>query len=106
MFVKITFWFSVAGPILNENSESTFMFAAHTKVVVVVRRVQKRKVSLLFYGSKYDAMLWRTLTHSAVNSEKNENSRDIVLIILSQMLNSTGFLKFWFIFIFGAMCFQ
>ena len=60
MFVKITFWFSVAGPILNENSESTFMFAAHTKVVVVVvRRVQKRKVSLLFYGSKYDAMLWR-----------------------------------------------
>ena len=93
MFVKITFWFSVAGPILNENSESTFMFAAHTKVVVVVvRRVQKRKVSLLFYGSKYDAMLWRTLTHSAVNSEKNENSRDIVLIILSQMLNSTGFL--------------
>ena len=72
MFVKITFWFSVAGPILNENSESTFMFAAHTKVVVVVRRVQKRKVSLLFYGSKYDAMLWRTLTHSAVNSEKKE----------------------------------
>ena len=94
MFVKITFWFSVAGPILNENSESTFMFAAHTKVVVVVvRRVQKRKVSLLFYGSKYDAMLWRTLTHSAVNSgKKKEKSRDIVLIILSQMLNSTGFL--------------
>ena len=92
MFVKITFWFSVAGPILNENSESTFMFAAHTKVVVVVRRVQKRKVSLLFYGSKYDAMLWRTLTHSAVNTEKKEKSRDIVLIILSQMLNSTGFL--------------
>ena len=92
MFVKITFWFSVAGPILNENSESTFMFAAHTKVVVVVRRVQKRKVSLLFYGSKYDAMLWRTLTHSAVNSEKRkENSRDIVLIILSQMLNSMVF---------------
>ena len=73
MFVKITFWFSVAGPILNENSESTFMFAAHTKVVVVVvRRVQKRKVSLLFYGSKYDAMLWRTLTHSAVNSGKKK----------------------------------
>ena len=73
MFVKITFWFSVAGPILNENSESTFMFAAHTKVVVVVvRRVQKRKVSLLFYGSKYDAMLWRILTHSAVNSEKKK----------------------------------
>ena len=74
MFVKITFWFSVAGPILNENSESTFMFAAHTKVVVVVvRRVQKRKVSLLFYGSKYDAMLWRTFSHSAVNSEKKKN---------------------------------
>ena len=90
MFVKITFWFSVAGPILNENSESTFMFAAY--IPKYIRRVQKRKVSLLFYGSKYDAMLWRTLTHSAVNSEKNENSRDIVLIILSQMLNSTGFL--------------
>ena len=79
MFVKITFWFSVAGPILNENSESTFMFAAHTKVVVVVvRRVQKRKVSLLFYGSKYDAMLWRTLTHSAVNSEKKKKSLGIL----------------------------
>ena len=79
MFVKITFWFSVAGPILNENSESTFMFAAHTKVVVVVvRRVQKRKVSLLFYGSKYDAMLWRTLTHSAVNSEKKKKNLGIL----------------------------
>ena len=93
---------------MNENSESTFMFAAHTKVVVVVRRVQKRKVSLLFYGSKYDAMLWRTLTHSAVNSEKKKNwgycadnsvsdakFNGVILIF---------FLKFWFIFIFGAMC--
>ena len=97
MFVKNYFLVSVAGSILNENSESTFMFAAHTKVVVVVRRVQKRKVSLLFYGSKYDAMLWRTLTHSAVNSEKkNEKSRDIALIILSQMLNSTGFFLIFF----------